>query len=97
MERVPPFADPALRHPSPIENHMFESTLAEEITHGQAGVATADDDCIDLFVHSDFLKRAVTCFNPAETFWAAGSSLAKHRKSHFEFLHKPPRWRLLFQ
>ena len=56
MERVPPFADPALTHPSPLDNHMFESTLAEEITHGQAGVATADDDCIDLFVHSDFLK-----------------------------------------
>ena len=56
IERVPPFADPALRHPSPIENHMFESTLAEEITHRQAGVATADDDCIDLFVQSDLLK-----------------------------------------
>ena len=56
MERVPPLADPALTHPSPLDNHMFESALAEEITHRQAGVASADDDCIDLFVHSDLLK-----------------------------------------
>ena len=40
MERVPALADPALTHPSPLDNHMFESALAEEITHRQAGVAS---------------------------------------------------------
>jgi len=28
---------------------MFESGLPEEITHRQAGVAAADDDCLYLF------------------------------------------------
>ena len=36
---------------------MFESTLAEEITHRQSGVAAADDDCIDLFhLYSHYLE-----------------------------------------
>jgi hypothetical protein len=35
---------------------MFETALTEKITHRQAGMASADDDCIDLFVHSDLLK-----------------------------------------
>jgi hypothetical protein len=55
MERVPPFADPALTHASPLENHVFESALTEEITHSETGVAGADDDRIDLLVHTDFL------------------------------------------
>jgi hypothetical protein len=35
---------------------MFETALTEEITHRQAGMASADDDRIDLFVQSDLLK-----------------------------------------
>jgi hypothetical protein len=50
MERVPAFTDPALTHSSPLDNHMFDTALTEKITHRQAGVASADDDCIDLFV-----------------------------------------------
>jgi len=55
---------------------MFETALAEEITHRQAGMAAADDDSIDLFVHRDLPKRAVNSLDPPETIRPAGSSLA---------------------
>ena len=56
-------------------------------------MASADDDCIDLFVHSDLLKLAVTCFDPAETFWERPPLRGQTWRGQGEFtieFHSPP-------
>ena len=60
MKRVPAFATPTFTHSAPFEDHMFSPKLAERIAHGQTGVATADDDCLNVLY--------VSCHKPAPLF-----------------------------
>jgi hypothetical protein len=47
-ERIPAFAAPTLTHLASFENDMLAFSLAEKVTHRQAGVATADDNRLQL-------------------------------------------------
>jgi len=48
MERVPPFADPALTDLAPFEDHVLSPSLSETNSSSSVRRASADDDCIDL-------------------------------------------------
>jgi hypothetical protein len=58
IERVPPFAVPALRHPLALEDDVVQPALAQVTAHGQAGLAPADDDGVVPFPHATSPNRS---------------------------------------
>ncbi len=56
MEQIPPFAVPPLRHTLTLKNNVLSPTLPQVVAHGEARLASTDDDRVVVFSHSRVSK-----------------------------------------
>src|SRR5213593_4202547 len=64
-KRVPPFRAPAFGDPMPFDDEMGQAAFAQVLAHRQPGLATANDECLDLFNgHARYLFALSRQFQP---------------------------------